>query len=125
LDPGGRQAPRVVVVDDYPFMRDLLSEVLRRAGHEVAGEAGSAAELMAGLAGWRPDILVLDILLPDGNGVEVTKSVLEKMPALKVLVISGLEEDGKLTDSCIAAGAKGFLPKPFSGEALTNAIAAL
>jgi two-component system, chemotaxis family, chemotaxis protein CheY len=74
---------RVVVVDDYPFMRDLLGEILLRAKHEVAGTAATAAELMEGLAAWKPDILVLDITLPDADGVEVTKRVLAVDPKLK------------------------------------------
>ena len=116
---------RAVVVDDYPFMRELLGEILKRAGYEVAGSAGSAAELMEGLQGWRPDILILDIMLPDGNGVEVTQRVLARSPAVKVLVISGLDEEGELTASCMAAGAKGFLAKPFSREALLAVLAKL
>lgn len=116
---------KIVVVDDYPFMRDLLSELLKRAGHEVAGLAGSAAELREGLPAWKPDILILDIMLPDASGVEVTKEVLRVHPHTKVLVISGLDEDQKLTRECQEAGAKGFLPKPFSGDALMAALAKL
>lgn len=116
---------RVVVVDDYPFMRDLLGEILIRAKYEVAGTASTAAELMEGLAAWKPDLLVLDIMLPDANGVEVTKRVLALHPNVKVLVISGLDEDTKLTADCLAAGAKGFLGKPFSSDAFVKALAAL
>jgi len=117
--------PRVVVVDDYPFMRDLLGEILLRAKYEVAGTAATAAELMAGLSTWKPDLLVLDIMLPDADGVEVTKRVLAVDPNLKVLVISGLDEDSKLTAKCLEAGAKGFLGKPFSSDAFVKALAAL
>lgn len=117
--------PRVVVVDDYPFMRDLLGEILQRAHYEVAGTAGTAAELFENLAAWKPDYLVLDIMLPDGDGVEVTKRVLAVDPKIKVLVISGLDEDSKLMAQCRAAGAKGFLGKPFSSQALTTALAGL
>jgi DNA-binding NarL/FixJ family response regulator len=116
---------RVVVVDDYPFMRDLLGEILQRAHYEVAGTAATAAELMEGLPAWKPDFLVLDIMLPDANGVDVTKRVLAVYPNVKVLVISGLDEDAKLTAQCLAAGAKGFLGKPFSSEALIKTLAAL
>ena len=113
---------RAIIVDDYPFMRELLSEILQRAHYEVAGTAASAAELYEGIAAWKPEIVVLDILLPDGNGVDVTRQLLAKAPGLKVLIISGLDEDNKLTADCLAAGAKGFLGKPFSSEALLQAL---
>jgi DNA-binding NarL/FixJ family response regulator len=117
--------PRAVIVDDYPFMRELLAEILKRADFEVAGTAGTAQELLDGVALWRPDIVILDILLPDGNGVEVTRKLLSQSPAIKVLVISGLDEDAKLTADCLAAGAKGFLGKPFSADSLLKALGKL
>ncbi len=114
-----------MVVDDYPFMRDLLGEILLRAKYEVVGTASTAAELMEGLAAWKPDFIVLDIRLPDADGFEVSRRVLAADPKVKVLLISGLDEDAKLTAQCIAAGARGFLGKPFSTEALVKALAAL
>jgi two-component system chemotaxis response regulator CheY len=112
-------------VDDYPFMRELLVEVLTRANFEVAGSAGSARELLEGLAGWRPDVVILDILLPDGKGPDVTREVLARSPDLKILVISGLDEDEGLTADCLKAGAKRFLAKPFSAEKLVQALGEL
>lgn len=123
--PACRGAPmsrRIAIVDDYPFMRDLLSEILKRANYDVVGTAASAAELMEGFAQWRAEVVVLDIMLPDGNGVDVTKQLLARDSKLKVLVISGLDEDTKPTHECIAAGAKGFLGKPFSSESLLKAL---
>ncbi len=117
--------PSAVVVDDYPFMRDLLREFLTRAEFDVKGEAGTAAELMEAYPQWRPEILILDILLPDANGAELTRRVLAADPNVKILVISGLDEDAELAEQCIEAGAKAFLAKPFSSEALIRALRAL
>jgi DNA-binding NarL/FixJ family response regulator len=115
----------VAIVDDYPVMRELLREFLRRADFDVVGEAGAAHELMAGYSTWDPDVLILDILLPDANGVEVTKQILAMDPAAKILVISGLEDDSKLTGECLKAGAKAFLPKPFSSDDLIRTVRGL
>jgi two-component system, chemotaxis family, chemotaxis protein CheY len=117
--------PRAVVVDDYPIMRELLREFLVRASFEVVGEAGTGRELLEGYAKWDPDVVVLDILLPDENGVELTKKLLALDPGAKVLIVSGLEADGKLTAQCMEAGAKGLLPKPFTSEELVRALRAL
>ncbi len=113
------------VVDDYPIMRELLREFLKRANFDVRGEAGTAAELLQGYPSWKPDVLILDIMLPDANGVELTKKVLALDPNAKILIISGLDEDAKLTQSCLDAGAKGFLAKPFSSDDLIRAVRAL
>jgi DNA-binding NarL/FixJ family response regulator len=113
------------VVDDYPVMRELMREFLRRAKFDVVGEAGTAAELLEAYSRWDPDILVLDILLPDGNGVEVTKKIMLADPKAKILVISGLEADASLPKECIAAGAKAFLAKPFSSEDLIRTLRSL
>ena len=113
------------MVDDYPVMRELLREFLQRANFKVVGEAGTSRELRESYAGWDPDVLILDILLPDGNGVENTKHILAMDPAAKIIVISGLEDDSSMTGDCIKAGAKKFLPKPFSSEDLVRAIRAV
>jgi len=117
--------PKAVIVDDYPIMRELLREFLRRANYEVVGEAGTGRELLDGYGAWQPDVVILDLLLPDANGVDVTRELLLKDPKAKVLLVSGLEADRKLTDECLAAGAKALLPKPFTSEDLINAVRAL
>ena len=110
------------VVDDYPVMRELLREFLRRAKFEVVGDAGTAAELLDSYAKWDPDVLILDILLPDASGLEVTKKIVAADPKAKIVIISGLEGDAKLTKECLAAGAKAFLAKPFTSEELIKVL---
>ncbi len=112
-------------MDDYPIMRELLREFLKRADFEVVGEAGSGREALDGYLGWRPDVVILDLLLPDANGVDVAREMLLKDPNAKILVVSGLEADRELTERCLKAGAKGLLPKPFTSEDLIRAVRAL
>ena len=83
----GHRVPTAVIVDDYPVMRELLKEFMHRAGYEVVGEAGSARELLAGIERWAPEVLVLDVLLPDANAAEVTRKVLATLPQTRVLVV--------------------------------------
>lgn len=106
-------------------MRELLREFLRRADFDVVGEAGTAAELLERYSAWDPDVIILDILLPDASGVDLTRQLLALDPKAKVLIISGLEEDAKLTQQCVEAGAKAFLAKPFSSDDLIRAVRAL
>lgn len=123
--PRGKATLRAAIVDDYPIMRELLREFLKRADFEVVGEAGTGAELLDGYAEWRPDVVILDLLLPDANGVDVTRALLLKDPKAKVLIVSGLEADRQLTEKCLEAGAKALLPKPFTSEDLIRAVRAL
>jgi DNA-binding NarL/FixJ family response regulator len=117
--------PTAVVVDDYPVMRELLREFLKRSGYEVVGEAGSAKELTEGFARWAPDVLVLDVLLPDANAAEITRRLLAERPDTRILVVSGLEGESELAKDCLAAGARGFLPKPFTNAELEAALASV
>lgn len=111
-----------MIVDDYPVMRELLKEFMHRAGYTIVGEAGSARELMAGFDQWAPDVLVLDVLLPDANAAQVTRKLLASHPDIRVLVVSGLEGDNELTQDCLAAGARAFLAKPFTKPELEEAL---
>lgn len=106
-------------------MRELLKEFLRRAGYEVVGEAGSARELFEGFARWAPEVLVLDVLLPDANAAQVTRKVLASHPQTRILVVSGLEGESALARDCLAAGARAFLAKPFTHAELESALAAV
>lgn len=115
--------PTAVIVDDYPVMRELLKEFLKRAGYTVVGEAGSARELLEGFARWAPDVLVLDVLLPDANAAQLTTKVLAIHAQTRILVVSGLEGESQLARDCIAAGARAFLAKPFTNAELEAALA--
>jgi len=123
--PATDPLPTAVIVDDYPVMRELLKEFLRRAGYEVVGEAGSARELYEGFTRWTPEVLVLDVLLPDANAAQVTRKLLASHPGTRILVVSGLEGESELARDCLAAGARAFLAKPFTHAELEAALAAV
>jgi two-component system nitrogen regulation response regulator GlnG len=113
---------RVLVVEDDAAIRTVVAQALRREGHEVS-LAESLAQLDRALAVMVPDVLITDVLLPDGDGLEHVRSVSEQYPALPIIVLSA---QNTLTTAVRAAeaGAYEYLPKPFDIHALTGAVAA-
>jgi DNA-binding NarL/FixJ family response regulator len=106
-DPGVRK--RVLIVDDHQPFRAVARELLERAGYIVTGEASDAAEALAAIAAEAPDVVLLDVQLPDQDGFAVATAVaVPHGPA--VILISSREADayGRRVGSC---GARGFIPK--------------
>lgn len=102
---------QVVIVDDSAIVRRRLAEMLRHVARvTVAGEAGSVAEALATIPLLRPDLVVLDLHLPDGDGVAVLESVKRIVPAPVVVMLSNYADDFYRT-WCKAAGADFFLDK--------------
>src|SRR5215470_17854596 len=83
---------RVMVVDDHPMWRDSVSRDLGEAGFEVVAATGEGAQAVRIAASVRPDVVVLDLQMPDISGVEVTRGVLATYPAAKVLILSASGE---------------------------------
>jgi len=112
---------RVLVVDDDAAIRTVVAQALRRAGHDVTS-AASLAELDRALALGAPDVLVTDVVLPDGDGINHLASVAQRFPALPMIVLSA---QNTLTTAVRAteAGAYEYLPKPFDLDDLTRAVA--
>ncbi len=103
--------PRLLlVVDDDPAFRDLAARVLRGWGHVVIGEAGSAAEALARAAELRPDMALVDIGLPDGDGFSLTAQLVTMPWPVRVILISA-DDDRANARAARRAGASGFLPK--------------
>ena len=111
----------VLVVDDDAAIRTVVGQALRRCGHDVTSVA-TLAQLDRALAGGAPDILVTDVVLPDGDGIDHIRTVAERYPALPIIVLSA---QNTLTTAVRAAevGAYEYLPKPFDLDALTQAVA--
>ena len=118
-------APRVVrvfLVDDHEVVRRGVAEVLEDdPGITVAGEAGSVAEALARVPAVRPDILVVDMRLPDGDGATLFRDLMVRMPELRCLVLTSYSEQDAL-DAAVRAGAAGFLLKQVRGPALVSAV---
>ena len=113
---------RVFLVDDHEVVRRGVAEVLEdEPGITVAGEAGSVAEALARVPAVRPDVVVIDMRLPDGDGADLCRGLRERIPGLRCLVLTSFSEQEAL-DAAVRAGASGFLLKQVRGPALVTAV---
>jgi DNA-binding NarL/FixJ family response regulator len=111
-----------MVVDDHPMWRDAVARDLAEAGHEVVATAGTGAEAVRRAAAARPEVVVLDLQLPELSGVEVTRALVAMNPAPHVLVLSASGEHADVLEA-VKAGATGYLVKSASREELLSAVA--
>lgn len=123
---GDRPQPiRVLLVDDHEVVREGLRTLLaRRQGVLVVGEAATAGEAVAAAARARPDVVIMDVRLPDGSGVEACREIRERRPETRIIMLTSYADDEALFASIIA-GASGYLLKQTRGQALIDAIDAV
>ncbi len=113
---------RVVVADDHPLYRKGVVEALDdEAGIEVVGEASSAAEAVTKSAALRPDVVLLDIAMPGGTGIEAVGEIIARHPTCRVVMLTVSEQEDDVL-AALRAGAHGYLLKGVSAEELANAV---
>ncbi|SON62762.1 Transcriptional regulatory protein DevR (DosR) [Mycobacterium simulans] len=112
----------VFLVDDHEVVRRGLIDLLGADPElDVVGEAGSVAEAMARIPAASPDVAVLDVRLPDGNGIELCRDLLSRMPDLRCLILTSYTSDEAMLDA-ILAGASGYVVKDIKGMELARAV---
>jgi two-component system response regulator DevR len=113
---------KVFLVDDHEVVRRGLIDLLGADPDlDVVGEAGSVAEAMARIPAASPDVAVLDVRLPDGNGIELCRDLLSRMPELRCLILTSYTSDEAMLDA-ILAGASGYVVKDIKGMELARAV---
>jgi DNA-binding NarL/FixJ family response regulator len=113
---------RVFLVDDHEVVRRGVRELLEQTGDiEVVGEAGTAADALARIPPTKPDVAVIDMRLPDGNGVEICREVRSHDSSISCLILTSFSDDEALFDS-IMAGASGYLLKQVKGTDFVDAV---
>ena len=113
---------RVFLMDDHEIVRRGLRELLETEDDiEVVGEAGSAEEALSRIPPTRPDVAVLDVRIPDGNGVEVCREVRSRHPEVRCLILTSFSDDEALFQA-IMAGASGYLLKQIKGSDLVDSV---
>ena len=112
---------RVLIADDASFMRKLVGDVLTDAGHQVVGQAADGREAVKRYAELRPDLVTLDITMPNASGLEALEDILAVDPDARVLMCSALGQDSKMLEAA-RLGARGFLVKPFTPQSLRDAV---
>src|SRR5262245_45158368 len=118
----GKAMVKVFLVDDHEVVRRGLVDLLSAdAELEVVGEAASVSEALARIPALRPDVAVLDVRLPDGNGIELCRDLLSSMSDLRCLMLTSFTSDEAMLDA-ILAGASGYVVKDIKGMELTRAV---
>ncbi|WP_370287555.1 response regulator [Nocardioides sp.] len=112
---------RVMVVDDHPLWRDAVERDLAAAGLEVVATAGTGTEAINRFRATQPQVVVLDLQIPEPTGVEVTATVLAEAPSSRVLVLSASGEQDDVL-AAVKAGATGYLVKSASSAELVAAV---
>jgi DNA-binding NarL/FixJ family response regulator len=112
---------RVMVVDDHPMWRNAVARDLGDAGFEVVAEAGAGEEALRRAEATRPDVVVLDLQIPELGGVEVTRRLLEANSGIRVLILSASGEQGDVL-AAVKAGATGYLVKSAAQDEFIDAV---
>ncbi|MDR7166394.1 two-component system response regulator DevR [Nocardia kruczakiae] len=113
---------KVFLVDDHEIVRRGLSDLLDGDPElSVIGEAGSVSQALARIPALRPDVAVLDVRLPDGNGIELCRELLSKVDGLRCLILTSFTDEHAMLDA-ILAGASGYVVKDIKGMELARAV---
>jgi two-component system, chemotaxis family, chemotaxis protein CheY len=115
----------IMIVDDASFMRAVLKKIVLQAGHEVKAEAGSGDEAIVQFQQSKPDLVLMDIIMPPGpkakDGIEALKQIVAVDPSAKVIMCSSMGQQSLITEA-IKSGAKDFVIKPFQPQKVIEAI---
>jgi two-component system, chemotaxis family, chemotaxis protein CheY len=112
---------RVLVVDDAAFMRKMVTDALSKGGHEVVGEAGNGNEAIAQFQALKPDLMTLDITMPEKDGLAALADIMAADPSARVVMCSALGQESKVLEA-IKLGAKDFVVKPFQADRVIDAV---
>jgi two-component system chemotaxis response regulator CheY len=112
---------RILIVDDSRLMRSMISEILKTAGYEIAGEASTGIEAIEKYRELKPDLMTLDIVMPEMKGLDALKEIIGFDPGANIVIVSSLGQK-LLTDDAIASGAKDFVAKPFKNDDLLRIV---
>lgn len=111
----------ILVVDDSFYMRTMLKHILVDAGHNVVGEAPNAEVAIKLMRETMPDLVTLDVILPDNTGLDVLKVIMQERPETKVIMVSAVGQN-VIVDEAITLGARDYIVKPFSEEKVLAAL---
>ena len=114
-------ASRVLIVDDAAFMRMMIKDILEKNGFQVVCEANNGIKAVELYKKERPDVVTMDITMPDMDGIEAVKAIRAFDPAAKVIMCSAMGQQTMVMDA-IRSGAKDFIVKPFQPDRVLEAI---
>lgn len=106
---------RILIVDDSFYMRTMLKNMLTDAGYDVVGEAANGQQAVDLAASTSPDLITLDVILPDNTGLDVLKTIRQNDPDVKVVMCSAVGQE-VIVNEALESGASAYIVKPFSEE---------
>jgi two-component system chemotaxis response regulator CheY len=112
---------RALVCDDAIFMRTMIGDILRQAGIEVVGEARTGSEAVSRYRELRPDLVTMDIIMPEMGGIDAVRGILQEDPEARILMCSAMGQQALVTEA-LQAGAKDFVVKPFQPLRVLEAV---
>ena len=114
-------ATRVLVVDDAAFMRMMVKDILSKNGYEIVGEAENGMKALEKYQELKPDLVTMDITMPEMDGITAVKEIKKVDPAAKVVMCSAMGQQAMVIEA-IQAGARDFIVKPFQADRVLEAI---
>lgn len=114
-------AKRVLIVDDAAFMRMMIKDILSKNGYEVAGEAENGLKAVEKYKELMPDLVLMDITMPEMNGIDAVKNIKAIDSSAKIVMCSAMGQQAMVIES-IQAGARDFIVKPFQADRVLEAV---
>ena len=114
-------AKNILICDDAAFMRMMIKDILTKNGYTVAGEAENGAKAVEKYTELKPDLVLMDITMPEMDGIQALKKIRELDPKASVIMCSAMGQQAMVIES-IQAGAKDFIVKPFQADRVLEAV---
>ena len=114
-------AKNILICDDAAFMRMMIKDILTKNGYNVAGEAENGAKAVEKYAELKPDLVLMDITMPEMDGIEALKKIKASDPSASVIMCSAMGQQAMVIES-IQSGAKDFIVKPFQADRVIEAV---
>ena len=113
---------RILITDDAAFMRMMVKDILTKGGYEVVGEAENGEQAVSKYKELKPDLVTMDITMPQMDGIQALKAIRGEFPDAKVIMCSAMGQQAMVIEA-IQSGAKDFIVKPFQGPRVLEAVA--
>ena len=114
-------AKNILICDDAAFMRMMIKDILTKNGYNVVGEAENGVKAIEAYSDCNPDLVLMDITMPEMNGIDAVKAIKALDPSVKIVMVSAMGQQPMVIEA-IQAGANDFIVKPFQAERVLEAV---
>lgn len=112
---------KLVIVDDAPFIREIIRNIFLKTDINVVGEASDGAEAFDIVSSTNPDVVLMDIVMPIMSGIDATRKILNQFPQIKVIACTTIDQEEMILKA-LDAGCCNFVSKPFAAQTLINSV---